>query len=68
MSNKIDTTQWHYLEHGQVENYSAWVVWLSKYVGNNDWCWRDHAGHLFICFKHKEDATAFKLNFEICLK
>lgn len=60
---------WHYIEHGLQRSgtYKLWWHWLKENVGEQDIKWKldDHAGHLFIGFADKEDATAFTLRFRI---
>lgn len=60
---------WYYLEHAlyPARTYGGWIRWLCDNVGCKglDWKWDDHAGHYFICFRKEEDATAFKLRFDV---
>jgi len=61
--------KWHYIEHKLEPSniIRSWVIWLIENVGynGNGWKWDDNNGHYFICFTQKEDATAFKLRFNI---
>lgn len=59
----------YYIEHGMHRSlvYIEWAEWLEEHVGNNgsQWKWDDFAGMFFICFAKEEDATAFKLKFNV---
>jgi hypothetical protein len=63
--SEITAHTWYYIEHQPIENYLNWITWLTLNIPMDDWKWDDHAGLLFICFRRHEDATAFKLKFEI---
>jgi len=59
---------WYYLEYQSLSTYGHDIQeWLDKHVGKNeiDYKWDDSAGRYFVCFKYKEDATAFSLKWEI---
>lgn len=65
----LSKIRWHYLEHSHTTPaiYSSWIAWLKEYVGDEGigWRWNDSGGHLFIGFRKRVDACAFKLKFVI---